>query len=246
MDRRHSTLGSGEARFAPTRWTLVLTVGSPEAPEAAKALAELCQLYWYPLYAYVRRRGSSPADAQDLTQEFFARLLEKRKLAGLTREKGKFRSFLLTALNHFLTDQWKQAKARKRGAGQVISLDAMAAESRYGLEPADTWTPEKLFARQWALTVLNVVFAALQTEYEAAGKGALFGELNFSLAGDRGGVPYAELAGRLGMSVGAVKVAVHRLRRRYREVLRAQVAQTVAGPEEVEEELRDLMRALAG
>jgi len=225
---------------------LVLSARAPDSPQAARALAELCELYWFPLYAYVRRRGYAPPDAQDLTQEFFARLLEKRKLAGLTREKGKFRSFLLTALNHFLLDEWKRGQAQKRGAQQTISLDTGSAETRYRLEPADTLTAEKVYEKQWALTLLNTVFCRLQQEYGAAGKGGLFKELEFALTGARSSVPYDELSARLKMSESAVKVAVHRLRRRYREVLREEVAQTVNGAEEVEAELRDLLRALAG
>jgi RNA polymerase sigma factor (sigma-70 family) len=242
----HSSTVEGGAQFARTRWTLVLTACASDSPTAAKALAELCQLYWHPLYAYVRRRGYAPHDAQDLTQEFFARLIEKHKLARLTREQGKFRSFLLTALNHFLTDEWKRGQAQKRGAHQIVSLDAASAETRYRLVPADTLTPEKVFEKQWVLTLLDAVFGRLKMEYEAAGKSALFAELNFALTGDRSAVPYGELARRLGMSVGAVKVAVYRLRQRYREVLRAEVAETVAGPEDVEEELRELFRAVSG
>lgn len=242
----HSTTVAGGAAFTPTRWTLVLTARAADSPEARKALAELCQLYWRPLYFYVRRRGYTRPDAQDLTQGFFERLIEKQRLAGLTRDRGKFRSFLLTALNHFLTDEWKREQAHKRGAHQVLSLDAASAETLYQLVPASTLTPEKLFEKQWALTLLNTVFDRLKSEHEAAGKGMLFTELNFALTGDRSAMPYGELAGRLGMREGAVKVAVHRLRRRYREVLRSEVAQTVAGPEEVEEELLALFTALAG
>ena len=236
----------GGAAFASTRWTLVLSARAGDSPQAAGALAELCQLYWLPLYAYVRRRGYPPHDAQDLTQEFFARLLEKHKLEGLTREGGRFRSFLLTALNHFLTDEWKRGQAQKRGAHQVVSLDAIAAETPGGYEPADAATAEKLFEKQWALTLLNTVFNRLKAEYEAAGKGTLFAALDFALTGDRSAAPYAELAGRLALTEGAVKVAVHRLRQRYRAVLRAEVAETVSGPGDVEEELRELLRAVSG
>ena len=245
-DSSYEAAAAGARQFVTTRWTMVLAAGHRSSPDSRKALATLCETYWFPLYAYVRRRGHAAHDAQDLTQEFFARLLEKEKLAGLTRDKGKFRSFLLTAMNHFLVDEWKRAAAQKRGANQIISLDAAAAETRYRLEPADPLTAEKVFEKQWALTLLDVVFQRLQKEYGAAGKGALFAELQFSLMGERSAVPYAELATRLEMSESAVKVAVHRLRQRYREVLRAEVAETVAGPEEVEEELRDLLKAVAG
>ena len=245
-DERRDSVPAGARQFVTTRWTIVLSAGRGDTTHAQAALAELCQLYWCPLYAYLRRRGYAPHDAQDLTQEFLARLIEKHKLAGLTRDRGRFRSFLLTALNHFLTDEWKRDQAQKRGAHRIVSLDAASAETRYRLVPADTLTPEKVFEKQWALTLLNTVYDRLQTEYEEAGKGALFAELNFALTGDRSEVPYGELAGRLGMTEGAVKVAVHRLRQRYREVLRSEVAQTVAGPEEVEEELRALLAALSG
>lgn len=242
----HNTMSKDGTGFATTRWTLVLSARAGDSPTAAKALAELCQLYWCPLYAYVRRRGYTPHDAQDLTQDFFTRLIEKHKLAGLTRERGKFRSFLLTALKHFLTDEWKRGRAKKRGAHQIVSLDELTAETRYRLAPADTMTPEKVFERQWALTLLNSVFERLKTEYEQAGKGALFAELNFALAGERDAVPYGEVASRLAISEGAVKVAVYRLRQRYREVLRAEVAETVEGQKDIDAELQDLLAALAG
>lgn len=245
MNTNSKTVDGGAA-FAATRWTLVLKARVDDSPAAAKALAELCQLYWYPLYAYVRRRGYASHDAQDLAQEFFARLIEKQKLAGLSCEGGKFRSFLLTAMNHFLTDEWKRAEAQKRGAHRIVSLDAGEAETRYRIEPADALTPERVFARNWALTLLDVVYRRLKQEFENDSKGALFDALSFALTGERSAVPYAELCDRLGMTESALKVAVHRLRRRYREVLREEVAQTVAGPEEVEEELRDLLRAVSG
>lgn len=224
----------------------MLSAGRSDSTHARDALAKLCQTYWYPLYAYVRQRGSSPADAQDLTQEFFARLLEKKTLGAVTREKGRFRSFLLTALNHFLVDEWKKARAQKRGGGQIVSLDAREAETRFGHEPADSVTPEILFEQNWALALLDLVYRRLQREHEAEGKAALFDALRFSLTGERSSVPYAELAARLGMPENTVKVSVHRLRRRYRELLREEVAHTVTTPEEIEEELRCLFRALAG
>ena len=163
---------------------------------ARDALATLCQVYWYPLYAYVRRRGYSPHDAQDLTQGFFARLLEKNTLRTITREKGKFRSFLLSALNHFMVDEWKKARARKRGGGGIISLDARDAETRLGREPVDALTPEKSFEQNWALALLETVYQRLQREYETEGKATLFNELKSCLVGVRSSVPYAELAGR--------------------------------------------------
>ena len=241
---------NGEAQrprdyFATTRWTVVLSAARNYTERAGDSLAQLCQSYWYPLYAYVRRRGHSATDAEDLTQEFFARLLNQKKLAGISRDGGKFRSFLLTALNHFLVNEWKRAQTGKRGGGRVIAFDDEAAENRYLGEVANTPTPESAFDRAWALALLETVFNRLQQEYVADGKGGVFAELEFTLTGTRSSVPYAEVSARLKMSESAVKVAVHRLRQRYREVLRAEVAQTVAGPDEVEEELRDLLAALS-
>ena len=223
----------------------MLAVGRDDTPRASDALAQLCQTYWYPLYAYVRQRGYAPHDAQDLTQEFFARLLAKNTLGAITREKGKFRSFLLSTLNHFLTDEWKKGRAQKRGGGQIVSLDARDAETRFGREPADALTPEKLFEQNWALALLETVYGQLRQEYERGGKSALFRELKSCLTGDRSSAPYADLAKRLDMAENTVKVAVHRMRQRYRALLRAEVAHTVASPGEVEAELRALFRAMS-
>jgi RNA polymerase sigma-70 factor (ECF subfamily) len=231
--------------FVTTHWSVVLAAGRRGTTHSRAALAKLCQTYWYPLYAYVRWRGTSPEDAQDLTQEFFARLLEKNSFANITREKGKFRSYLLTALNHFLVDEWKRAKALKRGGRQIISLDAVSAETRFQHEPVETATAETIYEQNWALALLEEVFQQLQREHETAGKGGLFEELKFCLTGERSAVPYADLAAKLNLSEAALKVTVHRLRQRYRELLRAEVANTVAGSEEVEEELRYLFRVLA-
>lgn len=231
--------------FVTTHWSVVLAAGRSDTTRANTALTMLCQTYWYPLYAYVRHRGHSPHDAEDLTQEFFTRLIEKNTLGKLAREGGRFRSFLLAAMNHFLVDEWKKARAEKRGGGRIVSLDARDAETRFGLEPVDTVTPEKLFEQNWALTLLDTVFTRLRREQEAAGRGALFETLKFSLTGTRSAVPYADLADRLGLAESTVKVTVHRLRQRYRELLREEVGQTVARPDEVEEELRGLLRALA-
>ena len=241
----HRTTGEGGAQFAPTRWTLVLTARAADSPAAAKALAELCQLYWYPLYAYVRRRGYAPHDAQDLTQEFFARLLEKDYLLAADRQRGKLRSFLLVALNHFLAKERRRANAQKRGGGQVpLSLDFAAGEARYTLEPAHDLTPEKIYERRWAMTVLDRAVARLEAEFDAAGKRAHFDRLKDFLAGGEAATSYAQVAADLGLTEGAVKVAVHRLRRRCRELLQAEIAETVADPGAVEEELRQLVAAL--
>jgi RNA polymerase sigma factor (sigma-70 family) len=226
---------------------VVLAAGRSDSTRAQKALAGLCQTYWYPLYAYVRRRGHSPPDAQDLTQEFFARLLERRSLAGADPARGRFRTFLLTAMNHFLANEWAKGRAQKRGKSfQIFSLDWAAAERRYDLEPADAATPDKAYDKQWALALLDTVLEKLDAEYGAGGKAELFSALKQTLTGSRETQPYAELADRLGMSEGALKVAVHRLRRRYRELIRAEITETVASSEDVGDEMRLLVEALAG
>jgi RNA polymerase sigma-70 factor (ECF subfamily) len=224
---------------------MVLNAGRGDSTTARNALAQLCQSYWYPLYAYVRRRGNSPQDAEDLTQGFFRRLLELNSLAAIECEKGKFRSFLLASLNHYLSDEWDRERAQKRGKGQVISLDADMAEARWSHEPADTLTPEKLFERKWAVTLLDTVVQRLQREYERAGKGPLFLALRFSILGEKAEEPYAKLSAELGLSEAALRVAVHRLRQRYRQMLRDEIARTVASEAEIEGEIQHLYQALA-
>lgn len=246
-DSSSSPLESAVPRdqFFTTHWTMVLHAGQGDAPHAQEALAQLCRTYWYPLYAYVRRRGYSPEDAEDLTQGFFARLLELNSLADVRREKGKFRSFLLASLQHFLANEWDRARAAKRGGGQpIVSLDDSQAEARFRLEPVDEMTADKMFERRWALALLDQVLARLREEHAGADKSALYEALKPTLTGARESAPYAELAGRLGLSEAAVKVAVHRLRRRYRELLREEIARTVAAPEEVDDEIRHLFAAL--
>jgi RNA polymerase sigma factor (sigma-70 family) len=239
------TSGSKSADFAATRWTLVLSAArGSQTPRAAAAMAELCRVYWYPLYAFIRRRGHGAQDAEDLTQEFFTRLLEKHFLAAANREKGRFRTFLLMAVKRFLANEFDAAQSQKRGGGQpVVPLDGLQPEARYRLEPADTRSPERLFEQQWALTLLDQVLARLQSDMVAGGKAALFEALKVHLAGSRE-ESYESTAARLGMSEGAVKVAVHRLRRRYRELLQEEISHTVAGPDEVEDELRYLFTCL--
>jgi RNA polymerase sigma-70 factor (ECF subfamily) len=229
-----------------TRWSVVLAAGSRDTAQSRVALEKLCRAYWRPIFAFVRRQGHSSPDAQDLTQEFFARLLSKNYLGAVDRARGRFRSFLLASLKHFLANEWDKAGAQKRGGHQVlIPIDAQSAETSYAFEPADGMTAEKLFERRWALTLLDQVLAALRAEYEGEGKGALFEQLKSTLTGERRTIRYAEMGERLGMSEGAVKVAVHRLRQRYRELLRAEIAETVSTPEEVESEIRALFSALA-
>jgi RNA polymerase sigma factor (sigma-70 family) len=227
--------------FAPTRWSVVLKAADSSGPDADTALAILCQAYWYPLYAYVRRQGHSPHDAEDLTQAFFARLFEKRYLEGIQREGGRFRSFLLTALKRFLANEWDRAQAAKRGGKQVIvSLDRDAAESHYQTEPAHGLSPDKLFERQWAQALLDRVMVLLREEYAGAGKAEWFARLSGTLGRPRGEAPYRELAAEFGTTEAAVKMAAQRLRARYRALLRAEVAHTVACPEEIDEEIRHL------
>ncbi len=234
------------AIFATTHWTVVLTAGHSDTAHARVALEKLCHTYWYPLYAYVRRRGYSPEDAQDLTQEFFTRLLKCNWLERADRQRGKFRSFLLASINHFLADEWDKARAQKRGGGvPPVPLQLDAAETRFGHEPADKYTPEQNFERRWALALLEEVLRRLAAEYEQEGRAELFAEVNPCLVGERAAQPYAEIAARLGISEGTVKSSVHRLRQRYRQLLREEIAHTVAGPAEVDEELRHLFAVLS-
>jgi RNA polymerase sigma-70 factor (ECF subfamily) len=232
--------------FATTRWSLVAAARDRAAPPAREALAELCRAYWYPVYAFVRRCGHGHAEAEDLTQEFFARLLGKDALAAVDPARGRFRSFLLASCRHFLANQHDRERARKRGGGRpTLPLDFGGADDRYRREPAHDDTPEKLFERRWALALLDEVLARLRAEYEATGKGQLFALLKGHLTGDDPGLPHAAAAEQLGMTEGAVKVAVHRLRKSYRELLRQEIAQTLADPAEVDDEIRSLFAALA-
>lgn len=221
-----------------------MTARQSDSVDARAALGKLCRMYWHPIYAFVRRRGYSAEDAQDLTQEFFARLLEKNWLGDVDPVKGRFRSFLLASVKNFLANEWDKARAQKRGGGQVpIPIDVKTAESSCGFEPADNVTAEKIFERRWALTLLEQVLQRLRDEYTRSGKERLFEQLKQTLTEESRSVAYAEIAARLGMTEGSIKVAVYRLRQRYRQLLRAEIADTVAGPEEVEEELRALFAA---
>ena len=225
----------------------MLAAGRGDTPNAQAALETLCRTYWYPLYAYARRRGQSVEDAQDLTQAFFARLLERHWVADADQQRGRFRTFLLTAMNRFMAGEWDKMRAQKRGGGQGhVPLRLGDAETRYGCEPADDRTPEQYFERRWALTLLDTVLQQLRSEYEAEGKAEVFAALNSTISGGTESQPYAILAEQVGLSEGAVKVAVHRLRKRYRQLLRAQIAQTMAEGEDVDEELQHLFAALEG
>lgn len=233
------------ASFATTHWTTVLAAGKGNAPDARAALERLCTTYWYPLYAYVRRKGYPASDAEDLVLGFFERLLRLDSLAKVKQERGRFRSFLLAALDHYLADEWDRASAGKRDVRRMVSLDSKDAETRYQHEAANNETPERVFLRQWAIALLASVLEQLATEYEKAGKKELFAALRFAISGEGGkALAYAELAGKLKMGEPALRVAAHRLRRRYRTVLREEIAQTVESEQEVEEELKDLLAAV--
>ncbi len=242
-----STPVGPQAAFNTTHWSVVLAASRGDSTRARDALARLCRTYWYPLYAYVRRRGYSAPDAQDLTQAFFAQLLERRSLSNATPELGRFRSYILTAMKYFLASAWKQGMAQKRGGGApLLSLDWAAAEERFDLEPATHASPDVLFEKHWALTVLGDVLNRLGREYQNEGKSELFAALKQSLLGTRESQPYAELARKLSLSEGAVRVSVHRLRRRYRELIRDEIANTLDDPRDAEAEMRYLFQVLAG
>ena len=224
----------------------MVAAGRRATPEADRALEELCRTYWYPLYAYVRRRGHLPPDAQDLTQEFFARLLAKHWIESADREKGRFRTFLLTAMNRFLANEWDRAGTQKRGGHAVhLPLDTETAETRYEADAALALTPDRLYDRHWAMTLLDRALTRLRTEQERAGKAKEFAVLSPFLTAERGAIPYAEAAAQLGVNEAAARQAVHRVRKRFRDVFREEITQTVAVPEEVDEEIRHLLAALS-
>lgn len=237
----------GNAWFVTTHWSVVVAAGRGDSEPRRVALQQLCLAYWYPLYAFARRLGHQPHDAEDLVQSFFVACLEKNYLGVADQGKGRFRSFLLVALKRFLANERDKALARKRGGAQVhVALDALTAEQRYALEPADRLSADKLYERRWALTLLDRVVARLQAEQAAAGRGAVFEQLKEFLTSPGRGTPYSELAARLGLSEGAVKVAIHRLRQRYRELLEEEISHTVSTPGEIQEERRHLLSALSG
>lgn len=231
--------------FATTHWSVVLQAGHGDSAQSMQALETLCRSYWYPLYAYVRRHGQSPHDAEDLTQEFFARLLARDYIQLADRNQGRFRTFLLSSLKRFLINDWKKGNREKRGGGQkVLSLDEEMAETRFSAEPSADQPPDTLYDGGWAAVLMDRALTALRTEFQHAGKLELFERLKGFVWGEKCGLSYAEMAGQLGMTEGAVKVAVHRLRQRYGELLRAEIAQTVSTPAEVNEELRYLVSVI--
>ena len=232
--------------FATTHWTVVLQAGRRAAPESDRALEELCRTYWFPLYAYVRRRGYARADAEDLTQAFFARFLAKNYLEGLSAERGRFRAYLLAALQHFLANEWDKAQRQKRGGGTTsLSLDWETADTKFQVVAQNELSPDQAFDREWALALLGQVIARLQTECETGGKGRLFEQLKMFLAAGKSETAQSEVAQALGMEAGAVRVAVHRLRKRYRQLLREEIAQTLSDPALVDEEMRALFGAFS-
>ena len=233
--------------FATTHWTVVLAAGRTRSPQADVALEELCRTYWFPLYAYVRRRGHSKEDAEDLTQAFFARFLAKNYLEGLSAERGRFRAFLLASLKHFLANEWDKAQRQKRGGhAPHLSLDWQTADTQFQIAATTEPSPDKAFDREWAMALLGKVIERLRVECEAEGRARLFDELKVFLTAGKGAQSHAEAARKLGLEETAARVAVHRLRKRYRQLLRDEIAQTLADPAQVDEEMRALFGAFGG
>jgi RNA polymerase sigma-70 factor (ECF subfamily) len=255
MDRSENNVSEAEdftfashkdGAFSTTHWSVVLRAGQGDVAGATAALERLCRTYWYPIYAFVRRRGSDPPEAEDLTQAFFAFLLEKEALKKVDRQKGKFRTFLLAALTNFLANEWDKSRTLKRGGQrQIISLDETVAEELYRHEAVESLTPEKLFERRWARALIEQALARLRQEYVAGDKAGLFTKLEPALTGETPPGAFGQWASELSMSEGAVKVALHRLRRRFGEVLRSEIAHTVSSPEEIDDEIRHLFAAIA-
>lgn len=236
---------TASTRFDTTHWSVVLMAGQSASPQSRAALEKLCRTYWHPLYAFVRRKGYPEADAQDLTQQFFARLLARNDFENVSPKKGKFRTFLLTALSHFLSNEYDRSRAAKRGGGQVLlSLDELKSAQSTGIEPADNLSPDKLFDLRWAMTVLEHALLKLRQEMSECGKGAQFDALKQYLTDEAGPGDYAAVAAALNTNTQAIAVAVHRLRQRYCELVRLEVAETVSSPLELEEEMRHLYAVL--
>jgi RNA polymerase sigma-70 factor (ECF subfamily) len=247
MDSRDQPASSSHRNpeFGTTRWSIVISAGRDSSPDSKRALAALCETYWYPLYAYVRRRVPDVNEAQDLTQAFFAELLEKNYVGCAVSDRGRFRAFLLTAFKHFLSKQWEKAKAQKRGGGRApLSLDFESADSSVRIEPASGLTAEQFYDQQWAIAMLGLIMERVETEFEQAEKTKQFDELKGFIIGDHTGTTYAQAAERLKMTEAAAKKAASRMRQRYRELLREEISQTVAGPGEIEDEIRNLFATL--
>ena len=247
MKRDHGPPAEGAASFHTTRWTMVMRAAQSQAQGGQSALAELCRLYWYPLYIFARRRGHSPEDAQDLTQGFFLHLLERRALTGVDRLKGKFRSFLLASFQNHLSDVGDRARRYKRGGDkEFVRLDAEGAEERYRREPVEFLTAEKIFDARWAMTVLGEALKRLRQEYATAGKTSTFEALRVFLDPNSSTAPpsYDEVANRLELSTGGVKTLIHRLRKRYTALLQEEVGRTVSDPSEIDEEIHALCEAV--
>lgn len=234
------------AWFVTTHWSVVFSARDKDSPQSVEALEKLCRTYWYPLYAFVRRQGQAPSDAQDLTQEFFARLLQKDYLQAAARDKGRFRTFLLVAMKRFLANEWDKVRAQKRGGGKIhLSLDTEMAEQRYSIEPTEGVNPDKVFERRWALTLLERTMTRLREEFIGAGESQEFERLKSFLTASHHGISYADIARDLEMNEGAARVAVHRLRKRYREIFRDEIARTVSSPQEIDAEVQYLMSVLS-
>jgi RNA polymerase sigma factor (sigma-70 family) len=249
MTRSHtSNFGKQpQARFATTRWSVVLTAQDKQSSRCRQAMDGLCRTYWYPLYAFVRKQGCTADQAADFTQGFFARCLERDWLDSVDQSKGRFRSFLLASIKHYVSNERARQRAKKRGGGKrIFSLDIETAETRYRIEPQTTTTPEQLFERQWALALLDTVLKDLQQQYQDVGKAEMFDLLKPCLVGQTGSLPYSELAQKLQCTEGTVRVMVHRLKKRYRDLLRQHIADTVATPEDVESEMQHLRTILSG
>ena len=233
-------------RFVTTRWSLVLAAGRQPNARSTEALARLCEMYWYPVYAFIRRQGCRPEEGADLTQEFFTRVLEKHYFHDADPARGRFRAFLCASVRHFLSNERDRVRALKRGGHQPpISLDVETAEGTYQLEPRDDLTPERLFDRRWGLILLERVLAHLRDEHVSAGKSELFDQLKGFLTGDSAGIRYGDIAKVVGMTEGAVKVAVHRLRRQFRDTLMDEIAETVSDPAEIDAEIAYLLKAVS-
>jgi len=246
-DQPNLPFGAGKRGFATTQWSVVLAAGELGRRESQIALAQLCETYWYPLYAYVRRRVGNVDEAQDLTQAFFCHLLEKRTIAQADRSRGRFRTFLVTALKNFLANQWQKARADKRGGGRIaLSLDFNSGESRYQIEPSHELTPEKLYERRWVLTLLDRVLQSLRIELAEARKADHFEQLKGTLMGEAAAADYQRAAEALGITPAAAKQAAYRMRKRYRQLFREEVARTVADETEVDDEIGRLLATLGG